>query len=310
MLGSTLVKDWKKALRPTKGIHLTMSASRLPLRDAVVMATGNDKRIIFGIPRGDMVIVGTTDTDFTGDPASVHTTTADVDYLLGVVDSYFPGAHIKKSDIIASYSGVRPLVADEAGSESSTSREHRIWSVPENITFVAGGKYTTYRRMARDIVQKVLLEAFELEDRVKFARNQTRQAINPLVTPDKLQESLAQADHWAREFGLEKSTAATLTKRHGYEAVKFMQEAGRENCKSLWSIEALMAVRHTMCLHLRDFMLRRSPLFLARPDHGEAFVAEVLAVMAEELGWDATRQKEELALYREHFTQELGWQKN
>lgn len=175
--------EWKKILRPSKGIHLTLSRERLPLQEAVVMATDKDSRIIFGIPRHDMVIVGTTDTDFKESPETVHSTKDDVSYLLRIVDGYFPEAKITEGDIIASYSGVRPLVADGSSTESKTSREHVILHTQRNVTFVAGGKYTTYRRMARDIVEVVLKEEFSLEERVKYARNQTREVINPIITP-------------------------------------------------------------------------------------------------------------------------------
>ena len=76
-------------LRPSKGVHLTFNKSRFKLHDAVVM--GAESRIVFAIPRHEMVIVGTTDTDYPGDPEKVQTTKEDVEYLLRVIDQYFPG---------------------------------------------------------------------------------------------------------------------------------------------------------------------------------------------------------------------------
>src|SRR5205823_4724430 len=131
----------------------------------------SDKRIIFAIPRGDIVIVGTTDTDYKENPEGVKSNLEDVDYLINVVNGYFPGSPINKTDIISSYAGVRPLVDDGSHSESKTSREHVILNTSHNITFVAGGKYTTYRRMARDIMETVLRKEFSVEDRIQFARN-------------------------------------------------------------------------------------------------------------------------------------------
>ena len=173
-----LVKDWQPHMRPSKGVHLTFTRDRLPLKQAVVMAA--EQRIVFGIPRHEMVIVGTTDTDFPADPYSVHTTRQDVEYLLTVIDKYFPGAKIKESDIIASYSGVRPLVDDHAATESKTSREHQILTDPRGLTVVMGGKYTTYRLIAEQAV-KSALTLFSFEDNVRFNRNYTVEPLNPQV---------------------------------------------------------------------------------------------------------------------------------
>ncbi len=99
---------------------------------------GAEKRIVFAIPRHEMVIVGTTDTDYPGDPSEVRAEKSDVEYLLKVIEQYFPGVKIGKGDIIATYSGVRPLIDDKSETESKTSREHEIWNDPRGCTFVAG----------------------------------------------------------------------------------------------------------------------------------------------------------------------------
>jgi len=173
ILGHEMFSDWQNLLRPTKGIHLTLSRKRLPIRDAVIMSDDILNRIVFVIPREEMVIVGTTDTDFRANPETVHTEKSDVDYLLKLLADYFPGAKIEKKDIIASYAGVRPLVYDGSNSEGKTSREHIIKHDPRNITFVAGGKYTTYRKTSEQIVKEVL-EFFPFEKKCSFAINNTK----------------------------------------------------------------------------------------------------------------------------------------
>jgi glycerol-3-phosphate dehydrogenase len=299
--------EWKKILRPSKGIHLTLSRQRLPLKEAVVMATDKDNRIVFGIPRHEMVIVGTTDTDFKGDPETVHSTKEDVEYLLKVVDGYFPQAKITEKDILASYSGVRPLVADGSSTESKTSREHVILPTEKNITFVAGGKYTTYRRMARDIIETVLRNEFSLEDRMKFARNQTREVINPVITAEKLSDAITQSINWAAEFGLTESETLLLAQRHGFEALSILETAEKEGLHTPWEMEALFAIHHTMCFHLRDFMLRRVPLFLALPDHGFSLVDKISAVFQKELKWTDIQVELEKKFYFDHLKFEMGW---
>lgn len=299
--------EWKKILRPSKGIHLTLSRERFPLQEAVVMATDKDRRIIFGIPRHDMVIVGTTDTDFTASPETVHSDKEDVKYLLNIIDGYFPEAKITEKDIIASYSGVRPLVADGSSTESKTSREHVILHTPRNVTFVAGGKYTTYRRMARDIMEVVLKEEFVLEDRIKFARNQTREVINPIITPEKLSEALAQSLSWAPEYGLIEAETLKLAERHGFEALDILEQGEKAGLHRPWEMEALFASHYTMCFHLKDFMLRRTPLFLATIDHGFTLLDSIAEVFRKERDWSDKQIEEEKQLYKDHLKFEMGW---
>jgi glycerol-3-phosphate dehydrogenase len=301
--------EWKKILRPSKGIHLTFRRERVPIHEAIVMATGPDKRIIFAIPRHEMVIVGTTDTDYPLSPETVHSERADVDYLLNIVGNYFPNAGITEKDIVASYSGVRPLVNDGSATESKTSREHVIIHSPHNVTFVAGGKYTTYRRMARDVVENVLAHEFALEDRIKFARNQTREAINPLVTSEKLAEATAVSDTWAREFGLTAAEMRLLAERHGFEARDIVERGRSQGLHRPWQMEALFAINYTMCLHLRDFMLRRSPLFLAYHDHGISQIDSIVDVFVKSQGWDAARVVQEKQMFKDHLNFELGWRR-
>lgn len=306
--GASLDKKWKSLLRPSKGIHLTLKRDRLPLEDAVVMAEG--KRIIFAIPRHEMIIIGTTDTDYPGDPSEVTTSSEDVTYLLKVVGEYFPHAKITEKDLVASYAGVRPLVHDGSSSESKTSREHLVLPTKMNITFVAGGKYTTYRRMARDIVEVVLKNEFCLEERVEYARNQTRDPINPLVTPEKLAEAKAQSPSWAEKFGVTEQEAFFMAERHGFEGLKILEKGQSLGYQNIWEMEADFAINETMCLHLRDFMLRRSPLFLAQPDHGEKFLEGIIGVFKKHYGWDAKTIEEEKKLYQNHMKTELGWRGN
>lgn len=308
-VATRLLGEWKKILRPSKGVHLTFDRKRLPLHQAVVMAADKEKRIVFGIPRHEMIIIGTTDTDYSGDPYDVSTTEEDVRYLLRIADEYFPGAKLQASDILASYAGVRPLVDDGSESESKTSREHVIIKDPRNVTFVAGGKYTTYRLMAEHTVEAAL-DSFTLEQRVKFARNETQTPLNPLATMDLMEESRREAGRWSSEFGLDRERIEWLVERHGAEALKLLEKdrnsisTGEEK---LWSIEARHAIHETMCFDLIDFYVRRSPLFLARRDHGLSLIALLSRVFSEELGWSDSKRHEQAAALQAYVRNELVW---
>lgn len=298
-LGVELFTSWKKKLRPSKGSHLTFSRERFPLQDAVVM--GAEKRIVFAIPRHEMVIVGTTDTDYPGDPAQVRTEKEDVEYLLQVIHKYFPGAGITKADIIGTYSGVRPLIHDGSETESKTSREHEIWTDPRGCTFVAGGKYTTYRNMAEQTVDEAL-DSFPIEDRARFNHSDTLQPLNPKVSPLMLERARREHFTWSIHYQVPPRFTAHLADRHGLEAKDILGGGSaeipgtiaRQSEEWMWCAEALHAVEHTMCLHLRDFYLRRSPLVLSRKDHGLPFAKSIAQVMARALGWNQARITEEI----------------
>jgi glycerol-3-phosphate dehydrogenase len=307
-----IVKGWKKILRPSKGVHLTFRRDRIPISQAVVMVDG--KRIVFAIPRHEMVIIGTTDTDFDKDPSEVTTTAEDVAYLLKIAAEYFPGAKLKESDIVASYAGVRPLVDDGSETESKTSREHLIVEDPQNVTFVAGGKYTTYRLMAEQTVEAAL-KTFSLEDQVRFRNSQTKVALNPKATPEKLDEIECRISEIAKANRLSQNIAEILFFRHGEEAFDILKKfkaagpsiSGEAEKNFLWSLEARHAIHETMCMHLTDFYTRRSPLFLSVADHGLSLLPTISKIFAEELGWSDEKTLEECRGLQQFIERELAW---
>lgn len=139
-------------LRLTKGIHLIMERSRIPAEDAVVLTEG--KRILFVIPWGERLILGTTDTDYSSSLDDVHADGEDIAYLLEVADKFFPKAGLSSADIISSWAGLRPLLADKHGAASDISRAHEIRNPEPGWWDVAGGKLTTYRLMAEQTVDR------------------------------------------------------------------------------------------------------------------------------------------------------------
>lgn len=295
IVGPKVVDDWKNILRPTKGIHLTLAKDRLPLTSAVVMAAQESSRIVFAIPRHEMVIIGTTDTDFTGNPTDATVTPEDVEYLLGITNQYFPGAKLKVSDIISSYVGVRPLVKDDSSSAGKTSREHVILSDDRGFTFVAGGKYTTYRLMAEQIVD-CALKSFPFDIKASLKRCQTSEPLNEYTSPDAYQEAIATAEN---------QLLKQLAERYGKENKVILEKFGYTD--QIWSLEAYQAINTTMCLNLIDFYTRRVPLFLSQKNHGLEFLDQVADIFKSELNLsdqDIEKQKQDLKNY---IAAELKW---
>lgn len=141
-------------LRLSKGIHLVVDRQRLPLVDAVVITEG--KRILFLIPWGERVIIGTTDTDYRAAPEDVRVEASDVTYVLRTVRESFPQLALSEADVISCWAGLRPLVANPDGSPSDISRAHQIISPEPGWWDVTGGKLTTYRLMAEQTVDRLL----------------------------------------------------------------------------------------------------------------------------------------------------------
>lgn len=140
-------------LRLTKGVHLVIDREQLPVADAVVMTEGS--RILFAIPWGCRVILGTTDTDYDGPPEAVRTKPEDIRYVLGVTNEAFPEARISERHVISTWAGLRPLIADPQGRPSEISRAHEIRMPCPGWWDVAGGKLTTYRLMAEQTVDRI-----------------------------------------------------------------------------------------------------------------------------------------------------------
>lgn len=297
LVGPKLVDDWKSLLRPTKGIHLTLHKDRLPLTSAVVMAAQKSSRIVFAIPRHEMIIIGTTDTDFTGSPDLAKVTLADVTYLLKIANEYFPGAKLTEQDIISTYVGVRPLVKDDSANESKTSREHVILPDSRGFTFVAGGKYTTYRLISEQIMTQVM-KSWTIEKKLSIKNCQTNSPLNDYTSVENYHQALSK---------VENETEQKLAERYGLEAYEMLEKFGE--AQSYWQIEAYQAIYTTMCLNLVDFYSRRVPLMLAERDHGLSSLEEIAEVFQSELNWteqETIAQKNNLLDYIDN---ELSWRK-
>ncbi|MCC6127254.1 MAG: glycerol-3-phosphate dehydrogenase/oxidase [Pirellulales bacterium] len=163
-------------LRMTKGVHLVADRARLPIPSAVVLPEG--KRILFAIPWRERVILGTTDTDYQGRIEEVVCEADDVNYILGVVNVVFPDARLAAQNLISTWAGLRPLVANWRGKPSDISRAHEIHETEPGWWDITGGKLTTYRLMAEQMVDR-------LANALGRKTPPCRTAAEPLLTPDQ-----------------------------------------------------------------------------------------------------------------------------
>jgi glycerol-3-phosphate dehydrogenase len=156
-----------KTLLLTKGIHLVVSQSKLPVKQAAYF-DAPDGRMIFVIPRGKKTYIGTTDTVYNGDPGLVRVTESDRDYLLKAVTAVFPRVKLSVNDVEAMWAGLRPLIHQEGKSPSDISRKDEIWESPSGLITIAGGKLTGFRKMAEKTVDTIA-DRIASESRQTFA---------------------------------------------------------------------------------------------------------------------------------------------
>ncbi len=292
-----------RILKPTKGVHLVVDSKRLPVTHALMMSSPRDKRVVFCIPWGlGRTVVGTTDTFFDGSPDKVEPTKEDIDYLLEVANSYFPAAELKPLDVLSTWSGLRPLLAPEDESEgaSAVSREHMIYDAPGFVT-IAGGKLTTFRLMAAEVVDRALKQL--------GVNTKSTTATRPLPGAQGLTESDDALHALTKSLtlpGLPEGAQAYLAGEYGARAPQLIERAKADATAlerldpELPSIFAQVdeAVDVEMARTLDDVISRRIPLVLRARDQGLGIAEKVAKRLATKLGWSAERTTEELTKYR------------
>ncbi|MCC7442047.1 MAG: glycerol-3-phosphate dehydrogenase/oxidase [Bdellovibrionales bacterium] len=341
-VGETLNPRWRPWLSPSKGVHLIFDLKRVPVKGAMVMNHPEDGRIAFVIPRPDMgggvTIVGTTDGPSPPDPGQVAIEPHDVEYLMGLLNKYFPMLELTEKDIVSGYAGVRPLMGTPAGTAGSEgqrhapitaeslqkiSREHYIGPGPGGTILVAGGKYTTYRRMAKEIVDVALAQwrkdfaaercPYPAPRNVKVS--QTRRPINPEAV-----EGLAAArGEFPREltqrYGAEAGSVTRLQRPRAIEGTVTARGAPAAQApadpEGFPALEAQLrfSVRHGMVMRLEDFYFRRTALYSSRADHGLPWAPSLAAAWAEERGQDAAAARAEEEALRAAVTRAEAWRR-
>ena len=144
------------AVLGTKGVHVAVMAERVGNRSAITLLSPADGRVMFVLPAGPCTIIGTTDTSTTETPDQVRATRADVRYLLESANAFFPSAHLAPEDVVTAWAGIRPLIASGNTSDpAGASREHQVRVGPRGVIAVSGGKLTTFRAMAEEVVDVV-----------------------------------------------------------------------------------------------------------------------------------------------------------
>jgi glycerol-3-phosphate dehydrogenase len=285
-------------VRMSKGVHLVTPRAAIDAETGMILRT--EKSVLFFIPWGERWIVGTTDTDWSGDRAEPTATGEDVDYILLAANRVL-AKPLTRADVIGVYAGLRPLVAAAAGTPTTKlSREHVVDVPVPGLATVAGGKFTTYRLMARDVVDAALAEFPR-----QVAESVTDQL--PLLGADGLPAVRAAAQRLAEDYGVPLTTVEHLLNRYGALAPEVLEPVGRDRSLArplldgypYLRAEVAYAVTHEGALHVEDVLARRIRLLIESPDAGVPVAAEVGAIMGALLGWSRRRRALEVRRYLE-----------
>lgn len=241
--------------RGSKGAHISVPRERIGNRDAVTLISPIDGRVMFCLPAGPQTIVGTTDTWTDESPERVHASVADVDYLLRAANAYFPRAQLTRDDVVSAWAGIRPLASASEGNPSAVSREHSIVTDASGMIHVHGGKLTTYRSMAAEIVDRVQLS---------LGRKRESSPTDSIVLPGAER---------AKEI-------ARLQSEDGKLAEPLVSGLPCTGAHLVYGVTKEMAK------NLSDLLIRRMHLAFETPDHGVSAAGRAADIVAPLLGWD------------------------
>lgn len=296
-------KKKKKLLRPSKGTHIVVESLS---KHAIVLTSPSDGRVFFVIPYDDYSLIGTTDTEYKGNPSELKATKEDRDYLLKSTRHFFPKAALSESDIIASFSGIRPLVADtKRNSVGKVSREEKIIQHADNLWTLAGGKYTTYRLITEKLALKIAKKLG-----LKTKKSLTKKL--PLYGGD-----IDNLDAYIKKnfplekriYDITKEEYSHLIHRYGsaYQnvlSVIFEDESYKEFLPGVVALrgEVIYAIRHEMAKTISDFLRRRTPYFF-QPEQGLNALSEVADLFQQELHWNDLEKEVAILEYQNFVSQ-------
>lgn len=282
------VKQKKKNLLLTKGVHIVIDQSKFPLYHAVYFDT-KDNRMVFAIPRDGKVYVGTTDTFYKEDPAFVHAEKEDVQYLIEAVHYMFPKIRLSINDVESTWAGIRPLITEKGKKPSEISRKDEIWESPSGLFSVAGGKLTGYRKMAEQIVDKIVKK-----HRFRHAKKcitehlslSGAKGINSINFQDYVKNKAKQGVN----HGLSYEEAEQLVKRYGtnindlYQYLIVVENSNVKIPIALYA-ELLYTIYFEMVYTPCDFFIRRTGYLYFDIEKVEKYKNEVLDILSNIIGY-------------------------
>jgi len=290
-----------KRLQLTKGVHLVFPFEKFPVKQSIYFDVP-DGRMIFGIPRGKITYVGTTDTKYEGDPREVKTDLADAMYLIEAVNHMFPEIELELDDIQSSWAGLRPLIYEEGKTAGELSRKDEIFESATGLISIAGGKLTGYRKMAErivDLVDKKRSKEYDLD--LKPVQTETiRLTENPFKNYKEVKEYIKELQPGLAIYGFDKTDVTSLVHRYGRQLAlvlqKFDQLTDQDAEIRLAKAELWYTLNYEMVAEPLDFFERRTGrLFFDSPGI-DKLKEPILKEFSRVFKWDEDTYQKQLNL--------------
>jgi Glycerol-3-phosphate dehydrogenase len=282
---------------PSRGAHLVVRRERIPNQTGLTIRVPG--KIVFLVPWGEHWLIGTTDAPFNGPAAHPTADGWEVDKLLDTVNATMD-VNLRREDVVGTYAGLRPLIAPSNGSTVKASREHRVTAETNGVVRIGGGKYTTYRVMALDVIDAVLGR-----DAAKARPSQTSDwRLVGAAEPDALARIAVEIATISAVQEVGPLAATQLVARHGTEAPAVVALGAELDLlrplapgRAFMEAEVAWAARQELALSLDDVMARRTRLAQELPDRGAAIAPRAAQILGAELGWGEARQALEVQNY-------------
>ena len=277
-------------VRPSSGIHIVLDKKFLPNDEGLMIPKTEDGRVLFMLPYLGKCLAGTTDEASTIQEYP-HVTEKEIDYLIRHLKLYF-SVQISKQEILSCWSGLRPLVVSENITDTKELvREHVISKSATNLVSITGGKWTTYRKMAEDVVDTVtqMLNPRQF----KAVQTQTFKLKGSEESKEVINEKL-------KPLGLDDKTQEHLIATYGscaLDVVAFMEKYGTGKIHKNYEIlvaEVYYAIQYEFAKEPLDFLVRRSNLALIDTEAAKECLEDVALIFKEECSWSDTIYEEKL----------------
>jgi glycerol-3-phosphate dehydrogenase len=293
-------------VRASKGIHLVVPRDRIRSDSGLILRT--EKSVLFVIPWGRHWIIGTTDTDWSLDRAHPAASAADIQYLLDHVNKVLEPA-LTHEDVEGVYAGLRPLLSGESDQTSQLSREHAVAHTVPGLVVIAGGKYTTYRVMAKDAIDAAV-NALETVNGKKVPASVTDDV--PLLGAEGYHALWNARGLLAQRSGLHEARIEHLLNRYGSLVDEVLDLVATDptlreplaGAPEYLRAEAVYAASHEGARHLDDILARRTRISIETFDRGVGAAAEVARLVAPVLGWSDEQVDREVEHYRKRVEAE------
>jgi glycerol-3-phosphate dehydrogenase len=271
------------------GAHIALDRRRVGNAGAVTLLAPIDGRVFFVLPANDLTIATTTETPAPASPGEVRASLADVQYLLTAVNHYFPAAQVRPDDVVAAWAGVRPLAAPNARRDlTSASREHAISEVRPSLFVVTGGKLTTYRAMAEDVVNRLAASLGAryrraVTHRVPLPGGDFRDVPRAIESVVSVVGDRAVAERLVGAYGTRWPTVWERVQQGAGQDARLAHRLTLE--RPYLAAEVLHSVEREFAVTLADVLIRRVPIAFEERDHGAAAAAHIAKVLAPHFGW-------------------------